>query len=105
MHFETGLQSSFVIHGNLNTVYIFTVLGFLLLLIACINYVNLTTAKASMRAKEVSIRKMIGAQRLHLFYQFVTESLLISFLALVTTMILVQICLPFFNLITSETFA
>ncbi|HTB26404.1 MAG TPA: ABC transporter permease [Puia sp.] len=104
MHFETDLQSSFVIHGNLNTVYIFTVLGFLLLLIACINYVNLTTAKASLRAKEVSIRKMIGAQRLHLFYQFITESLLISFLALISTMILVQLSLPFFNMITSETF-
>jgi len=104
MHFESELAGSFVNHGNRNTVYIFTVLGFLLLLIACINYVNLTTAKASLRAKEVSIRKMIGAQRLHLFYQFITESLVISFLALITTTILVQICLPFFNLITSETF-
>jgi putative ABC transport system permease protein len=104
MHFESDLVGSFVNHGSRNTVYIFTVLGFLLLLIACINYVNLTTAKASLRAKEVSIRKMIGAQRLHLFYQFVTESLLISFLALITTTILVQLCLPFFNLITTETF-
>jgi putative ABC transport system permease protein len=104
MHFESDLVGSFVNHGSRNTVYIFTVLGFLLLLIACINYVNLTTAKASLRAKEVSIRKMIGAQRLHLFYQFITESFLISFLALITTTILVQLCLPFFNLITSETF-
>ncbi|HXB29771.1 MAG TPA: ABC transporter permease, partial [Puia sp.] len=104
MHFESDLVGSFVNHGNRNTVYIFTVLGFLLLLIACINYVNLTTAKASLRAKEVSIRKMIGARRLHLFYQFITESLLTSFLALTTTTILVQLCLPFFDLITSETF-
>ncbi len=104
MHFETDLQGSSFIQGNRNTVYLFMALGFLLLLIACINYVNLTTAKASLRAKEVSIRKMIGAQRFHLFNQFITESLLISFVALLTTMILIQICLPFFNLITSETF-
>ncbi len=104
MHFETDLQGSSFVQGNRNTVYLFTALGFLLLLIACINYVNLTTAKASLRAKEVSIRKMIGAQRFHLFNQFITESLLISIVALITTIMLVQICLPFFNLITSETF-
>jgi putative ABC transport system permease protein len=104
MHFETDLPGSSFIQGNRNTVYLFTALGFLLLLIACINYVNLTTAKASLRAKEVSIRKMIGAQRFHLFNQFITESLLISFVALITTLVLVQVCLPFFNVITSKTF-
>ena len=63
MHFETAIENSVYLHGNKNTVYIFMVLAILLLLIACINYVNLTTAKASLRAKEVSIRKIVGANR------------------------------------------
>lgn len=104
MHFENELQSSSFVKGNRNTVYIFSILAFLLLLIACINYVNLTTAKASLRAKEVSVRKMIGARRLDLFYQFVAESLLISFIALLTTLLLARLCLPYFNMVTNKQF-
>ncbi len=104
MHFENGLKSSSFVHGNRNTVYIFSILAFLLLLIACINYVNLTTAKASLRAKEVSIRKMVGANRMHLFYQFIAESLLISFISLIATLVLIQLFLPSFNSITNKNF-
>jgi putative ABC transport system permease protein len=104
MHFETDLQSSFFVSGNKNSVYIFSILGILLLLIACINYVNLTTAKASLRAKEVSVRKMIGASRLHLFYQFLSEAFLISSIALLVTLALVHTCLPTFNSITGKGF-
>lgn len=104
MHFETETQNSVFVHGNLNTVYVFSVLGFLLLLIACINYVNLTTAKASLRAKEVSIRKITGASRSNLFFQFIAESVLISLLSLFTTLLLVQLCLPAFNELTGRTF-
>lgn len=104
MHFENDLQSSTFVQGSRNTVYIFSILAFLLLLVACINYVNLTTAKASLRAKEVSVRKMIGAQRSQLFYQFIAESLLISLIALFSTIILIQICLPVFNAITDKNF-
>ncbi len=105
MHFETVIENSAFVHGNRKTVYIFSFLGFLLLLIACINYVNLSTAKASLRAKEVSIRKITGAHRSHLFFQFVAESLLISLLALLTTILLVQFCLPFFNQLTAQDFS
>jgi len=104
MHFESDLQSSSFVHGNKTTVYIFSALAFLLLLVACINYVNLTTAKATMRAKEVSIRKMIGANRMHVFYQFMTESLLISFLSLVVTLLLIHFTLPAFNALTGKLF-
>ncbi len=104
MHFENDIQSSVFLHGNKNTVYIFTVLAVLLLLIACINYVNLTTAKASLRAKEVSVRKIVGANRMHLFYQFMIESLLVSFIALIATLILIHFCLPAFNLVTGKNF-
>jgi len=104
MHFETEIQNSSFVHGSLNTVYIFSFLGFLLLLIACINYVNLTTAKASLRAKEVSIRKITGANRSNLFFQFVAESVFISLLSLFATLLLIQICLPAFNELTGRTF-
>jgi len=103
IHFETGVSSSFI-HGSKSSVYIFTALAFLLLLIASINYVNLTTAKAGIRAKEISVRKIIGAHRMHLFFQFVAESLLISFIALVTTIILIHICISYFNIITNKNF-
>ncbi len=104
MHFESDVQNSVFLHGNKNTVYIFTLLGILLLLIACINYVNLTTAKASLRAKEVSVRKMAGASRLNLFYQFIIESLLVSVIALMATLVLIHFCLPVFNTVTEKHF-
>jgi len=104
MHFETEIQNSAFVHGNYNTVYIFSFLGFLLLLLACINYVNLTTAKASLRAKEVSIRKIAGASRSNLFFQFIAESILISVCSMLATLLLVQLCLPVFNQLTGKTF-
>ena len=104
MHFETDLQSSSFVSGNISTVYIFSVLGILLLLIACINYVNLTTAKESLRAKEVSIRKIVGANRAHLFNQFLAEALLVSCIALMATLALIHFCLPAFNSITNKNF-
>lgn len=105
MHFENDIQNSVYQHGTKTTVYIFTVLAVLLLLIACINYVNLTTAKASLRAKEVSVRKIIGANRFQLFYQFAAEALLVSLVAVLITFFLVQLCLPVFNNLTGKNFA
>ena len=104
MHFETDLLESVFEHGSMNSVYIFSILGFLLLTIACINYVNLTTAKASLRSKEISIRKIVGADRSHLFSQFLVESLLISLISLAITFILIHWCLPAFNTLTGKNF-
>jgi ABC-type antimicrobial peptide transport system permease subunit len=104
MYFETDLQSSDLPHGNKKTTYIFSLLGILLLVTACINYVNLTTAKASLRAKEVSVKKIVGAKRTHLFLQFITESLTISVFALLISIVLVRLCLPLFNSVTEENF-
>ena len=104
IHFETDLTSSKTVQGNRNAVYIFSLLAFVLLFTACINYVNLTTAKASARSKEISIRKIIGAKRTHLFGQFIAESLLISFFALLITLILIWFCLPLYNLLTEKQF-
>jgi putative ABC transport system permease protein len=102
IHFENDLQSSSMIHGNLTIVNVFIVLGGLLLITACINYVNLTTARASLRSKEVSIRKIVGANRAHLFGQFMSESLLVSFLALALALILVQAVMPWFRNFTGK---
>ncbi|MDP4264625.1 MAG: ABC transporter permease [Bacteroidota bacterium] len=104
MYFESDLQSSDMPHGNKKTAYIFSLLGLLLLIIACINYVNLTTARASLRAREVSVRKIVGAQRGHLFYQFIIESLTISLLSSAVTVLLIQVCLPVFNTVTEKHF-
>ncbi|MBS1666251.1 MAG: ABC transporter permease [Bacteroidetes bacterium] len=104
MHFDNEIQNSAFEHGDYLRVYLFSFLGFLLLLIACINYVNLSTAKASIRSKEVSIRKIAGANRSTLFFQFVFESLIISIISLVVTLVLVQLSLPVFNWVTEKSF-
>ncbi|MBL4678976.1 MAG: ABC transporter permease, partial [Mucilaginibacter sp.] len=105
LHFENDLQNSGFVHGDKKVVYIFVVLGILLLVIACINYVNLTTARASLRAKEVSIKKIVGAGRKHLFNQFVAESAVVSLLALVLTVINISAALPSFNSFTDRNFS
>lgn len=104
MHFEKEIDNSIFTHGNQNTVYVFSILGFLLLLIACINYVNLTSARASLRAREVSVRKINGADRSNLFLQFIIESLLISLFSLLATLVLIKFSLPVFNQLTEKSF-
>jgi len=104
MHFEDDLQSSNFEHGNKRMVSIFTVLGVLLLLIACINYVNLTTARASLRIKEVSVRKIVGARRVQLMRQFILESAVLTACALVIGLLLMQLALPYFNTLAGKNF-
>jgi len=104
MHFENDLQSSSFIHGNRTMVNVFIALAMLLLATACINYVNLTTARASLRSKEVSVRKIVGADRLHLFGQFMSESLLVSLISLLVSLLLVQACMPWFREFTGKQF-
>jgi len=104
MHFETGLQNSSIEHGNRTMVKIFSLLAILLVLTACINYVNLSTARASLRSKEVSMRKIVGAARWQLFSQFMSESLLLSVFALAFAVLIVQLCLPWFNSVTDKNF-
>lgn len=104
LHFETGLQRSSLKQGNKKAIVVFGALGVFLLVIACINYVNITTARASLRAKEVSIKKIVGAGRGALFMQFVAESLVISLFALLFTMVIVRLSLPLFNNFTARNF-
>lgn len=83
--------------GRIQTVWLFGIIGIFVLLLACINFMNLSTARSERRAKEVGIRKAIGSLRTQLIGQFISESLAVSFLSLMLALFLVVISLPFFN--------
>ncbi len=83
--------------GNINNVYIFTIIAIFILLIACFNFVNLTTARSSERAKEVGIRKVVGAARTQLARQFIGESIIICLIAFFLSLLLLWLTLPLFN--------
>ena len=88
--------------GFLEYVKIFSIIGILVLLIACINFINLTTARSEKRAREVGIRKAIGSQRKDLVWQFLVESFLITLIAFVFAVVFVQLSLPAFNTLTGN---
>ncbi len=83
--------------GNINNVYFFSIIAIFLILIASINFMNLATAKSTNRAKEVGIRKVTGSRRKQLIFQFLTEAMLISFIALIVASLFVELALPYFN--------
>jgi len=86
--------------GFIQYVYMFGIIGVLVLVIACINFVNLSTARAEKRAREVGVRKSIGSSRKDLIIQFLSESLLLTFVAFAFSIVLVQLVLPAFNTLT-----
>ncbi|MCB2197260.1 MAG: ABC transporter permease [Bacteroidetes bacterium] len=86
-----------VIHGNKNNVRLFLAIGIFIIFIACINFINLTTAKAASRATEVGIRKVHGSTKRQLIVQFLSESVLITFISFLLAITLVQLLLPTFN--------
>ncbi|MEM7375452.1 MAG: ABC transporter permease [Bacteroidota bacterium] len=96
--YENGVQTG----GRITYVWLFSIIAILILLIACINFMNLSTAKASIRLKEIAVKKTLGASRNSLFIQFVSESLLISFLALIVALICVVVLFPSFNELTGK---
>jgi predicted permease len=85
-----------------NNVYIFRYIAFFILLIACINFMNLSTARSSKRSREVGVRKVIGAHRNHLIKQFLGESILFAFLGMLSALILIELVLPYFNDLTGK---
>ncbi|HZK95407.1 MAG TPA: ABC transporter permease [Prolixibacteraceae bacterium] len=98
---DIHLRSDFTVNlepgGDLRYVYIFGAIALFMLLIACINFINLSTAGASKRAKEVGIRKVLGSLNAELIRQFLFESILLAMIALVIGLALVKMALPFFN--------
>ena len=90
--------------GAIIVVYIFTLIAILVLLIACINFINLSTAKASSRSKEIGIKKVAGAARISIIVQFMLESLLLVALAMVLALILVGLSIGLFNNVSGKRF-
>ncbi|WP_020530724.1 ABC transporter permease [Flexithrix dorotheae] len=101
-HIEMGMNES---PGNIWYIYIFSGIGLFLILIASINYMNMATAKSAGRAREIGVRKVVGAARMGLIGQFITESLLTTFIALTLALGLVQLLLPFANSFTQKALA
>ena len=89
-------------NGNIDYVYTFSAVAFFMLLLASINYMNLATARSAKRAKEVGLRKVMGSVRGRLMAQFLTESVLMTVLALAASLILVVLLLPFFNTVSGK---
>jgi putative ABC transport system permease protein len=89
-------------NGGYSTVRMFFIIAILILVIACINYVNLSTARSMLRAKEVSLRKIVGAGRAQLFFQFIIETIVLFLFATVLALGLVYILLPLFNEISGK---
>ena len=96
--YENGVQAG----GRIEYVRMFSIIAFFILVIACINFMNLSTAKASRRLKEVGIKKVAGASRATLIFQYLGESMLMTFLSLAIAILLVTLFLPEFNSITQK---
>lgn len=93
------------ISGNIYNVYILSIVAIFILLIACINFINLTTARSIERAKEVGMRKVIGAKKIQLALQFIGESTIVCVIAFFLTIMLTALVLPFFNDMAGKTVA
>jgi len=101
-HLYSEFQNGISAGGRIKFVWLFGIIGVFVLLLACINFMNLSTARSEKRAKEVGIRKAIGSVRGQLIRQFLTESMLVVFLAFILTILLVQLAIPYFNNIADK---
>ncbi|MFC1563332.1 ABC transporter permease [candidate division KSB1 bacterium] len=91
-------------NGDIAYVYIFSIIAFFILMIACINFMNLATARAANRAKEVGLRKVVGAGKKQLIRQFMGESIIFALAALTISLVLINIAMPFYNSLTGKEF-
>ena len=106
LHFDTEtVDGTTVPPVDKKTLYIFGGIALFILLIACVNYINLTTARTTLRFKEVSVKKMNGASQSSLFGQFMTESLLNSLLAALLAIVLISLSMSAFNNLTEQSFS
>ncbi|MEI9917448.1 MAG: ABC transporter permease [Bacteroidota bacterium] len=98
IHLKSNMDYEIQPNSSLTTMYVFGSISIFVLLIACINFINLSTARATKRAKEVGMRKTLGSQRTQLIFQFLFESILVSTLSVVVAIVVVLVVLPSFNL-------
>ena len=97
IHLNSDLNGEFEANGNKTYVYIFSVISLIILLIACINFMNLSTAKSSLRAREVGLRKVVGSGRYRIIRQFLSESILMSFISLALGIAMVEGLMPLYR--------
>ena len=102
IHLKSNRANELGANGNIQYIYIYSGVALFILLLACINFMNLSTAHAAGRAKEVGIRKVLGSPRTGLLLQFISESVLMSFVAMLTAVLLAWALLPWFNQIAGK---
>jgi putative ABC transport system permease protein len=102
IHLHSKIQDEAEAGGDISYIYIFGAVAAFMLIIACINYMNLATARSANRSKEVGVRKVMGSQRRQLILQFITESMVMAFIALALSLILIYALLPSFNTLADK---
>ncbi|MEO7393534.1 MAG: ABC transporter permease [Chitinophagaceae bacterium] len=101
-HLYSDFKNGMNVGGRIQFVWLFGIIGFFVLLLACINFMNLSTARSEKRAREVGVRKAVGSLRGQLIYQFFTESILVAIFSFVISIVLLLLVLPFFNNIADK---
>ncbi|MFT4152880.1 ABC transporter permease [Parafilimonas sp.] len=102
IHLHSNLQYELSTNSSISRVYIFIAIGILILLIALINYMNLSTARTAVRVKEIGIRKVVGSSRSNLAGLFIAEALLVTFIAALIAVLVVEAGMPFFNEVSGK---
>ena len=105
IHLRSNWGNELEPQGSFNTVIIFSAIALLILIVACINFINLTTARSTQRANEVGVRKVVGSSRGQLVRQFLSESIYLSFLSFLLALIFVELALPVFNTLVGKEFS
>lgn len=105
IHLHSDFQHDLGVNGDMNYVYIFGAVAIIMLLIAVINFMNLSTASSSKRAREVGVRKVMGSEKIELVWQFLTESVLLTSLAMLLATLCCIAALPLFNELSGKTLA
>jgi putative ABC transport system permease protein len=104
IHLNSKMDYEAEPNGDIDRVYIFSVIALFILFIACINYMNLSTARSSLRAREIGIRKVIGARKKELIFQFLSESILLCWVAILIAALLTALILPWLNRFSGQRF-
>ena len=102
IHLHSNSKYELEPNGDIQYVYIFSALAIFILLLACVNFTNLSTARAVKRAREVGIRKVLGSVKKQLVFQFLTESVLLTLFAMLCSYVLIYLLLPYFNLVADR---
>jgi putative ABC transport system permease protein len=105
IHLHGNTKSELEPNGDIQYVYIFSALAVFILLLACVNFTNLSTARAVKRAREIGVRKVLGSVKKQLILQFLVESVLFSFLSMLCAYVLIYLLLPYFNQLANKNFS